>query len=93
MLSRSICSLCCSTSSIIHKCAKTYKSSIQTVVKFKAIYYDTCITDIISSHYPSSSKFHKAINFMYNPSAQKSQMVSARKLMYVDFKIFGFVQK
>lgn len=69
MLSRSTCSLCCSTSSIIHKFTKKYRSSTQIVVKVKAIYYHTCITDIITSHFPSSSKFHKVINFMYNPSA------------------------
>lgn len=67
VLSRSICSLHCSTSFIIHKFTNKYESSIQTVVQFKAIYYHTCITDIITSHHPSSSKFHKAINLMYYP--------------------------
>lgn len=69
MLSRSICSLHCSTSFIIHKFTFKYKSSIETVVKFKAIYYHACITDIITSHNPSSPKFHKVIKIMYYPSA------------------------
>lgn len=50
MLSRSICSLCCSTSFVIHKFTNKHKGSIQTVVKFKAIYYITLVLLTLSLH-------------------------------------------